>query len=146
MHTIVTKETWSSDPNNAPLPSDFNRIESNTRKVEENRQEETDARITADSVEQSARESADTILQNNIDFAESKIASISTIDDIGSFAFIKTDVICGYGSSVNSSNLYFAGILPSGGILPISSPRPTGTWKCFGASIANGATLFVKES
>ena len=56
MHDIVTKETWSSDPDNAPLPSDFNRIESNTRKVEENRQEET-----------TARQNADTTLQNNID-------------------------------------------------------------------------------
>ena len=56
MHTIVTKENWSSDPDNAPLPSDFNRIESNTRKVEENRQEET-----------TARQTADTTLQNNID-------------------------------------------------------------------------------
>ena len=56
MQDIVTKENWSSDPNNAPLPSDFNRIESNTRKVEENRQEET-----------TARENADNTLQNNID-------------------------------------------------------------------------------
>ena len=59
MHDIVTKENWSSDPNNAPLPSDFNRIESNTRKVEENRQEETTARGNADSAEATARANAD---------------------------------------------------------------------------------------
>ena len=69
MNTIVTKETWSSDPDNAPLSSDFNRIESNTRKVEENRQEET-----------TARENADTTLQNNIDSEETaRIAADSAI-------------------------------------------------------------------
>jgi hypothetical protein len=79
MKDIVTKENWSSDPNNAPLPSDFNRIESNIRKVEENRQEET-----------TARQTADTTLQNNID---SEATARANADSAEAAARIAADLL-----------------------------------------------------
>ena len=96
MHTIVTKETWSSDPDNAPLPSDFNRIESNTRKVEENRQEET-----------TARQNADTTLQNNIDSEATARANADTAE-----ATARLNGDAGYyGSSVNLTDYPIGSII-----------------------------------
>lgn len=80
MNTIVTKETWSSDPDNAPLASDFNRIESNTRKVEENRQEETDARIADVNAEASRAIAAEGVLQTNIDAVNADLGGLDFVN------------------------------------------------------------------
>ena len=103
MNTIVTKETWSSDPDNAPLPSDFNRIESNTRNVEENRQEET-----------TARQNADTTLQNNIDSEATAMANADTTlqNNIDSEATARLNGDAGYyGSSVNLTDYPIGSII-----------------------------------
>jgi hypothetical protein len=112
MQDIVTKENWSSDPNNAPLPSDFNRIESNIRKVEENRQEETTARQTADTTlqnnidsEETARVNADTTLQNNIDSEETaRVNADNAINaDLGGLDFVNGNAGT-YGTKIIAQN------------------------------------------
>ena len=163
MHDIVTKETWSSDPDNAPLPSDFNRIESNTRKVEENRQEETSARITADTTlqnnidaeedraiadvdsEQARATSAEGTLQTNINNEASARAAITTAlmttGEIGSYGFFKAAGTVLTGTIVTGANLAYSNA--SGTIVPNS---PSGNWKCMGYALNGSPTLYVRVS
>jgi hypothetical protein len=147
MNDIVTKENWTSDPDNAPLPSDFIRIESNTRKVEENRQEETDGRIASDET-----------LQENIEIEHALIVNIGTLNAIGSLAFLANYGSCVPGATVTQSYdspyggglLRYAGVTYVGNVYSVGSPSPTGTWKCLGYGPGTdggpGASLYIKVS
>lgn len=158
MHDIVTKETWSSDPDNAPLPSDFNRIESNTRKVEENRQEETDARISADSAEASTRasavsaeaytrSSADSTLQTNINNEAASRAAITTAlmttNAVGSCAFLKNKLGYDYASGQLTA---VDAILIFSNIAGQEENPASGIWRAMGAAPLGSVTLYVKVS
>ena len=135
MNTIVTKETWSSDPDNAPLPSDFNRIESNTRKVEENRQEET-----------TARQNADTTLQNNIDSeATARLngdagyygSSVNLTDyPIGSIILARTNYAQDRNATVAPS--YIGGSATQFFTLDAAPGNLDGVWKARGTTVGSG--------
>ena len=134
MHDIVTKETWSSDPDNAPLPSDFNRIESNTRKVEENRAEIDDdlqdhidaeeaARIAAVDAEETARDLAIYNISTKSNDANLLDYPVNTVLSVKCYAVLP--------KRNDTMNVYLYGTLgfsnvESDGLLLI------GVWKCRG--------------
>ena len=165
MHDIVTKETWSSDPDNAPLPSDFNRIESNTRKVEENRQEETTARgnadttlqnnidseatarANADSTEATARANADTTLQSNIDSeATARLngdAGYSGTSDITDYPI--GSIIVSISGTNPGRNQIVAPSRSVNGIFTLDAiPSDLlGSWRARGCIVGNNGSIFV---
>lgn len=63
---VTPKENWVGGVDN-PLPSDFNRIESNTNYINDGLIAEIAARVAAILAEQGARADADLVLQGNID-------------------------------------------------------------------------------
>lgn len=135
MNDIVTKENWTSDPDNAPLPSDFIRIESNIRKVEENRQEETDARIADVDSEEARAIAAEAAAK------EAALSSVSSAFGIGSYTFgyvFGGASYYSYGDTVTLSsptpqiNLVVPYTGPSGTGTALGMPGvlTSGTWRC----------------
>lgn len=163
MARIATKLNWTSDADNAPLPSDFNRIENNNKQAFD----EIDANEGDRAIDEAA-------LQANIDAEETRATNAETseastraaadtakmtLDGIGSYAFlVSTGTVLPGGTVVaNGTNLRYAGFnsqnLPPTSFSGIfaSSPTPTGTWKCMGIASAAGGfglgwSLFVKIS
>ncbi|MFA5130489.1 MAG: hypothetical protein WC477_06295 [Patescibacteria group bacterium] len=129
MHTIQTKENWTSDPDSAPLPSDFIRIESNTRKVEENRQEETALREAADESEVTARNLAISDAINDIPYKGSNISNLDY--PINTYIFIENNAAVDLNVTLGPIGIFgtsqFA--LASAGASP---PYLNGTWKSRG--------------
>jgi hypothetical protein len=151
MARITSKLNWTSDPDNAPLPSDFNRIENNNDQAFD----EIDALDDDIGEENTARLASEAAIV-------ALIGAIGTLDAVGSIAFLSNYSICApgatetqsYASPYTSGLLSYAGIKYGAEVQPVAVyglPKPTGTWKClgYGPGLSAGgpsASLYIKVS
>lgn len=168
MARIASKLNWTSDPDNAPLPSDFNRIENNNQQAfneidanegqraidEASLQANIDAeevRAIADvDAEQARATAAEGTLQTNINNEASARAAITTalktIDTVNSIAFLRSNAAItknpgtDHDSATLGQGLYYSNASNSTG------PSVTGVWRCLGYMVSGSATLFIKIS
>lgn len=153
MPRVTPKTNWTSDPDNAPLPSDFKRIEGNSQQAFDEIDEKQanidaeEARAIADVDAEEARAiAAEASLQSQIDVS-------LTGGGIGSLLFGTPNGVAttyNYGNTISlggTVSLLPAGLSSSGDAFP-SIAITTGTWRCLGFCISTSYryTLWIRIS
>lgn len=138
MARIASKLNWTSDPDNAPLPSDFNRIENNNQQAFDELDAEVAARIADVNAEESARIADVNAEEARAIAAEGSEASTRATNDGTLQTNINNEASARSTGDTNTFNSVFSTLYTFGGVGSLVFATYAGTFIGPGSDVAGG--------